>query len=169
MNFTLRKWKTGDAASLRKNINDYEVYKNTLHVPYPYTGKNAEYWVNYNKKLVKLKASHESHFVIDIGGEVAGSVSILNIDRKNKKAEIGYWLGKNYRRRGIMTRAVKQVVKWGFEKGGLNRIYAYTFVFNTSSQRVLVKSGFAYEGRLKQNVIKEGKAYDNFIYAKVKK
>jgi RimJ/RimL family protein N-acetyltransferase len=48
----------------------------------------------------------------------------------------------------------------------LRRVYATTFSNNPASARVLEKAGFVFEGRLKNNVIKDGKLLDSFFYAK---
>ena len=41
------------------------------------------------------------------------------------------------------------------------------FSFNTASQRVLEKCGFEREAVLKSSVIKNGKIYDEYRYARI--
>ena len=67
-----------------------------------------------------------------------------------------------------MTRALKEVVKIGFGKFKLNRIFAFVFVDNKGSQRVLEKAGFKFEGRLRKNLIKDKRSIDTLIYSKIK-
>lgn len=43
--FTLRPYKKGDEFSLAKNINNKKISCNTLHIPYPYTLKDAKVWI----------------------------------------------------------------------------------------------------------------------------
>jgi len=166
--FKLREFKSGDEKSLQKNINDKDMAKNTLLIPYPYTKKDAQDWINRNLKLKRLKNRNEINFVIDINNEVAGSVSFNKIDKNNKNAEIGCWLAKKYWNKGIMTGAVKQMIKYGFKKLKLKRIYAYIFPFNKASQRMTEKAGFQLEGKLRKHVIKNEKFYDDLLYAKIK-
>ncbi len=68
---------------------------------------------------------------------------ILQNDVERISAELGYWLGKKYWGKGIMTEAIKQMTKYTFENFGyLHKIYATPFGFNIGSQRVLQKAGF---------------------------
>ena len=151
MKFKLRKFKRGDEISLIKNINDKEITSNTSSIPYPYKKKDAFSWININLKLHKLKKPPAMNFAIDINGEVAGGIGLIEIDRKHNNAEIGYWLAKKYWNKGIMTNAIKKVLILGFNELELKRIYAYVYPFNKGSKRVLEKTGFLFEGRLKKN------------------
>lgn len=40
--FILRPYKKWDEKSLQKNINDKDIYRYTLRIPYPYTMKDAK-------------------------------------------------------------------------------------------------------------------------------
>lgn len=165
--FILRPFRGGDEESLIKNINNKIIARNTLTIPHPYKMKNARRWINRNLKLDKKKNKHEINFVIEIDGEVAGEIG-LNKIIEGHMAEIGYWLGKKYWGKGIMTAAAKLVTKYGFEKLGLRRIYAFVFPFNKSSAIVLEKAGFKYEGKLKKHAKKGNKFLNDFLYAKIK-
>jgi len=168
MKFKLRKFKKNDEESLRKNVNHIEIYRNTLAIPYPYTKKDAESWIKYNLKLQRKKNPESVNFVIDINKQAAGCIGFSKINKKHNNAELGYWLGKKYWNKGIMTKAIYRATRYGFNELKLKRIYAYTFVFNKKSQRVLEKADFEYEGKLRKYVIKKGKYYDCFLYAKIK-
>ena len=164
--FILRPFRKGDESSLQKNINDKAVYRYTLRIPYPYTIGNANEWVK--SSIAKYKKKHsEVRFAIVIKSEVVGGIGFRDI--KNQRAEIGYWLAKKNWGRGIMTQAVKLVCKFGFQKLGLRRIYAAVFANNKASARVLEKSGFKYDGRIKRHYKKDGRLIDALMYAKVKK
>ena len=164
--FILRPYKKGDEKSLALNINNKKIYRNTLHIPYPYTVKDAKKWVSDNLKEAKNKKFKSINFVIDINGEVAGGIGFNSI--QEHKAEIGYWLGEKYHGQGIMTQAAKLVTKFGFEKLKLKRIYAFVFLWNKPSARVLEKNGFKLEGVLRKNVKKDGKLFDDCLFAKIK-
>ena len=166
--FNLRKFRKGDEKSLQENINDKMISKTTESIPYPYTIKNARYWVRQKLKENKQKKPKVSSYVIDIDGEVAGSTSFHDINYKHRKSEIGYWLARKYWNKGIMTNAVKQMVKIGFKDLKLLRIYAYVYAGNNSSGRVLEKAGFKFEGLLKKYHIKDGKSKDCLLYAKIR-
>ena len=162
--FILRPFKKGDEFSLAKNINNKEVHRDTLNIPYPYSLKDARAWLK--KCFKEIKNKEKIKFAIDIKGEVIGSVGFTKIE--DHKAEIGYWLAKRYWRQGIMSEAVKLTTQYGFEKLKLKRIYAYIFPFNKASIKVLQKAGFKKEGLLKKNVKKNGRFYDDYVFAKIK-
>lgn len=164
--FTLRPFRKGDEASLMKNINNRAIARNTLRIPYPYKLKDARWWINRNLKLNKQKRKSEINFAIEINEEVVGGIGLDKI--YGHCAEIGYWLGKKYWGRGIMTAAVKLVTKYGFEKLGLRRIYAFAFLFNKVSAAVLKNAGYKYEGKLRKHVQKDNKFLDDLLFAKVK-
>jgi [ribosomal protein S5]-alanine N-acetyltransferase len=81
---------------------------------------------------------------------------------------LGYWLGEEFWGRGIMTEAVAAFTDFCFENFLLRRIYAEAFANNPASARVLEKAGFAFEGRLKNNVFKDGQLLDSLLYARTK-
>lgn len=164
--FILRKFRKGDEKSLSKNINDKEISKYTTRIPHPYRLKDAKKWIAHSIKEHNKKKLREINFVIDINEDVAGSISLMNIE--SHKAEIGYWLAKKYWNKGIMTEAVKLVANFGFSKLKLNRIYAPVFSFNKKSARVLEKNKFAFEGLMKKFHNKDEKLYDALLFAKVK-
>ena len=80
-------------------------------------------------------------------------------------AEIGYWLGKPFWGRGIMTTAAKVVTAYGFQTLGLMRIDAPVRASNDASVRVLEKAGYQREGLLRKAMLKEGAPVDHLLFA----
>lgn len=157
-NFAL---KNSDERNIYKYQQDKEVKKNFMSVP-----KNIAEVKNEINNKNKLGES----FVIDINGEAVGEVSIWHDDRRNKtKIKISCWLAKEFRGEGIMTEAVKIVTNYAFKKYKLARIYGHVRTFNKPSARVMEKAGYKLEGILRKNVLKNGKLYDDFLYAKVRR
>jgi hypothetical protein len=56
----------------------------------------------------------------------------------------------------------------GFETLPLDRIYASAYANNPASVRVLEKTGFEFEGRMRRNVIKDGVVLDSLLYARIR-
>lgn len=164
--FTLRPFRRGDESSLVRNINNKSIARSTLRIPYPYTLKDAKEWVKKNLKEARKKKPEEINFVIDIDGEVAGSVGFKNV-KKEHKAEVGYWLALRYRNKGIMTKALKLITKFGFEKLKFRRISAHVFSFNKASMKVLEKNGYKFEGILRKEIKKDNKFIDVHLFAKI--
>jgi RimJ/RimL family protein N-acetyltransferase len=160
-NFILRPYRMSDAQGITEAINDKIIARNTLTIPYPYKLKDAKWWLGLRKK-------DAISFCIEINGKVAGSIGLHKIS-KGHKAEIGYWLGEKYRGRGVMTKAVKEMVKFGFRELKLKRIFGHVFLFNKASATVLKKNGFKFEGVLKKEARKKsGEILDVYLFAKIK-
>lgn len=165
-NFILRPFRKSDAKTLSKNINNKKIYRNTSHIPYPYTLKDANEWLEKTIKENRKKKPAKINFAIDINGEVVGSVGFVKIE--GHKTELGYWLAEKYWGKGIMTKATKLLTAFGFNKIGLKRIYARVYSFNKASQRVLEKAGYKLEGILRKDIKKDSKFIDTYLFAKVK-
>jgi NAD kinase len=166
--FCIRPFVESDVSSLQRNINVREVARAVSHIPFPYTLEHAKAWVAQTENVVN-EQSRRVDFVIDVDGEVAGSVAFINVDRH--KAQMSYWLNPKYQRRGIMQEAVRLLVAFGFEGLGLIRIYAYVYERNFRSKRVLERAGFKFEGIHEKewlHVIKgERQIFDSLYYSVV--
>lgn len=165
--FGIREYQKCDEESIAKYANDKSVYRGTLVMPYPYTLKDAKKWVSHNVRNYKKKNVEGMSFVIEVGGQAVGSIGVHKIIA-NHKGEMGYWLGKEFRGNGIMSRAVKEVSNYAFREFKLKRVYAGVFSFNKISMRVLEKAGFKREGFLRKNILKDDKYIDEYVYARVK-
>lgn len=80
-------------------------------------------------------------------------------DKQHNRAEIGYDLARAWWGQGIGTEAVGTMVRFGFERMGLNRIEAHALIDNIGSVRVLEKLGFRLEGTRRQFTLEDDGAY----------
>lgn len=80
--------------------------------------------------------------------------------RHNNCAEIGYDLMPQHWSQGIMTEALVEMLRFGFEEMGLNRAEADVTPDNTASVRLLEKLGFEEEGLLRQRGYWKGEYHD---------
>lgn len=159
---TLRDWRNTDAEPLARHANDRDVWLNLRDAfPHPYGLEDA------HRFLAKVaQQDPTTYFAIEVDGEAAGSIGLtLNSDVERLSAEFGYWLARPHRGRGIMTEAVRAFALDRMRHHNLVRLYAMPFARNTTSCRVLEKSGFQLEGRLRKAVIKDGLIQDQFLYA----
>lgn len=163
--FTLRPYRLSDRDALVRAINDPLVARYTS-APFPYRLKDAVLWIQ-KTKLEARKKNGNIDFALDRNGEVVGGISFKLIHPRHK-AEVGYWLTKRLRGQGIMPRAVRLVVEYGFRRLRLRRIYAFTISFNRSSVRVLQKCGFRREGILRKHLKRGDRYFDNYLFARVK-
>lgn len=94
-----------------------------------------------------------------------GQIAFYIVDTNNHFAEIEYCISTDYQNRGLMTEAVKSVIKFGFEEIGLHKIQISTKEINAPSKRVIEKSGFKYEGTLRDYFYYDGKYIDRLYYS----
>ena len=160
--FRLRPFAMDDLPALVRHANDPSVAANlTDAFPHPYTEENGRAFLEEAMKSVPLRRC------IDIGGEACGAIGLHpKPDLWRRNMELGYWLAKEHRGRGIMTEAIKQIVPIGFETfPEVDRIYATPFGSNIASQKALEKAGFKLEAKLEGTLIKLGRKEDEWIYA----
>jgi len=160
----LRALRNSDAQSLYENAKDKEISFYTT-LPNPYTLADAQKFIR-NAKRDFGRGAYE--FCIELDGKVIGMMSLTKVDSKNMNAEVGYWLGMNYWKKGFASEALKLLVHFGFTKLNLVRIYAKVLHENIDSSLLLEKNGFKLEGRLRKNLFRNGIRYDTLLYGFLK-
>ncbi len=107
------------------------------------------------------------HFAIREGDSLIGSVGFDGL-QEGHTAEIGYWLGRAWWSRGIMTAVVGKACEHAIARWQLVRITAHVFESNIASARVLEKNGFELEGVLRKHYRKDGRFLDSRLFALVR-
>jgi len=79
-------------------------------------------------------------------GTLAGVISFVSLDVANRSGKIGYWISEEHQGKGLVTRACKALIDYGFEDLCLNRIEIRAAIDNLRSQAVPQRLGFAREG-----------------------
>jgi len=101
--------------------------------------------------------------------EAIGGIGCRLLDDVNcKTAEIGYWLGEPFWGRGIAAAALKQTTEYTFQIFAVERLQATVFEWNPASARVLEKTGYKLEGRLRRSIFKDGRLADSLLYARIR-
>lgn len=162
---TIRDWCEDDADSLAQHANDREVFLRVSdRFGHPYSIDNAR------KFLARtMSAEPRTNFAIEVEGAAVGGIGLkLGDDIRKQSAELGYWIGREFWNRGIMTEAVVAFCERTFAAFDLHRIGAFVFSNNPTSARVLEKAGFVFEGRLKHEVVKDGVLLDSLVYRKTR-
>jgi ribosomal-protein-alanine N-acetyltransferase len=162
---TIRPWRLDDVESLARHANNRKIWLGLRDLfPHPYTIEDA-------RKFLEAAVNSEAitNFCIEVDGAAVGGIGLrLGQDVHRRTTELGYWLGEKFWGRGIMSEAVPAFSDFCFENFLLRRIYAEPFANNPASARVLGKAGFVFEGRLKNNVIKDRMLLDSLLYARTK-
>lgn len=100
---------------------------------------------------------------------IIGTVTLFNIDKENRRAEIGYALNRRFWGQGLINEALKTLINQAFSNWDFNRIEADVDPHNTASIRTLEKLGFQKEGFLRERWFVNGQVQDAFFYGLLKK
>ena len=97
-------------------------------------------------------------------GNLAGTIGVNSINRFNRKAEIGYWLGEEFQGKGIMTRCCRAVVTYLFDDQQLEKVEIHAAETNARSRAIPQRLGFVEEGTLRMLAYHDGKREGLVVY-----
>jgi len=100
--------------------------------------------------------------------KLIGTCGYYDWIKTTRRAEIGYDLDPAYWGQGIMTEALRAVLKYGFEEMKLNRIQATIDSKNIRSMRLARRLGFKKEGVLRQRSFFNGQFRDDVCLSLLK-
>ena len=83
---------------------------------------------------------------------------------ESRFAILGYDLARPYWRQGLMTEAVTEVLRFGFEDMELHRVEALAMAGNVASMTLLSRLGFSHEGELRSRALHRGEFRDVWYF-----
>ena len=98
-----------------------------------------------------------------------GAGGLNDIIKEHRKAEVGFWLLKEFWGKGIMIEVMPKIIEFGFEQLALNRIEGFVDSENQNCKKALSKLNFNYEGCMRDCEVKNGNYISLDIYAILKK
>ena len=152
----LRELRMEDAHAVAMRAGDKRVARFLIAVPSPYPVALAARWITARiawwpqGRGLTLAITHRA-----TPHELIGTVSLRRYVR-DRRAELGYWLGADAWGQGYATEAADALVELGFMRLGMQRIYAQVLDGNEASCRVLEKLGMLSEG-LRRAHVRKGK------------
>jgi len=159
----LRPFALSDAQRVSELCNNYNVYKSTLTLPYPYPIECALSWIETHEDEFNNDNSYEFAITDKNTNELYGAIGLRN-NRTHRNGELGYWIGEDHWGNGYATEATKAVINFAFTEKHYHKVYARFFATNPGSGRVMQKSGMLKEGVLLQHIYKENEFVDLIHY-----
>ncbi len=162
--YILREKNEGDVADFFRYYTDPEVNKFILcEMPRDLEDARRElhYWRNVfyqNDGIYFAIAKKDTNQLI-------GSIGLTSYNSYHNRIEISYDLAKEYWRQGITSKAMNEVIKYGFQQLKVNRIEAFTSTQNLPSKNLLLKKGFTLEGTLRQHRRHHGEYVDALCFS----
>ena len=141
----LRAFRAEDAPAIAEACQDAEIGRWIPMIPIPYTEADARAFI-----LMTLQAWHDGtsceFAIVDAATDrYIGSIGLHPGSNPRQRA-VGYLVAREARLRGVATRALRLITKWGFENIGIDRLALWTLHGNVASQAVAAKAGFRFEG-----------------------
>ena len=146
----LRALESEDAENMFQNwSNDPKVTK-FLTWPANKEIKMAEDILKIWKSQYEKSDFYQWGIVPKSFGEVIGTISVVELDERVEKVQIGYCIGQKWWNQGYTSEAFAAIISFLFEEVGVNRIEAMYDLRNPGSGKVMEKCGLQYEGTLRQ-------------------
>jgi RimJ/RimL family protein N-acetyltransferase len=159
----LRSWERRDATAVTVACQDPEIPRWTV-VPYHYTERHARDFISGT--AADLQAGRELALaIVDRDDTLLGAIGLANFDWPDLKAEIGYWIAAEARRRGAGAAAARLLGVWAITKLGLERVELLANPRNEASQRVAERAGFTREGTLRRYRRRHGVREDLVMFS----
>lgn len=146
---TIRPIEEKDIQDIYNNAKDKEIARFT-RVPHPYKVKDAKAYVNDSQKKWKDNTDYSFAIIEKKHQKLVGTISLKDVSLEKKTAEIGYWIGKEYWKRGYANDALLTIEQFAKEKG-IKKIYAYVMPENNVSLHLLQKNSYIKQRTILQN------------------
>jgi RimJ/RimL family protein N-acetyltransferase len=156
----LRAPNRGDIEAIVRHAGDPRVALKTTRMPHPYRLSDATGW------LEEVGLDGEGTFAIELKSQPGLMIGVIDLMPREDRvsAEIGYWLGVPYWRRGYMTEALRGVLCHAFDDCGLLYVTACHMAGNPASGRVMQKAGMKFENIVAGGLSREGVPHDKVNY-----
>ena len=163
MKIKIRYQKLSDAKRF------YEILNNPKFIYFSAKPKSVAAERKWLKETIqKRKNNLEHNFAIILNNQLVGGAGIKIDQNSNHIGEIGYFVDEKFWGKGIATKTVKLLEKFGFKKLKLKRIEIRMIPKNIGSEKVAIKAKYKKEGLLKKAINHHGKFMDAYLYAKVR-
>ena len=100
-------------------------------------------WINMVQNGFDDRSTINWSICLKEKNKMIGTICFWNFSEDRKTAEIGYGLDPAYFNQGLMSEALKSILKFGFQELELENMEAYTHFANEASIRLLLKHNFS--------------------------
>jgi RimJ/RimL family protein N-acetyltransferase len=163
----LRLMADADLPAIVAACQDPEIPRWT-RIPEPYGEEDARAWL---EQEVVLRSRGEQLGLVVVGPEddrLLGSVGVVRFNWTEQRCELGYWVAREARGRGIASGAVRLLTAWLFQAMPIDRVEICAEPENTGSRRVAERAGFTFEGVLRSYILNKGRRRDMAMYSRLR-
>ncbi len=165
-NLRLTSIAVENAAILFKLVNDN---KDDLRVYLPKvvevitSEETARVHIEHCQKAERTREIIQTHLFYE--SELCGVIRLNNFEHENKKASIAYFLGSEYRGKGIITKAARAMLGYAFTDLNLHRVELRCVTTNKTSVAVAERLGFSREGELREAELLTQGFVNHYVYS----
>ena len=158
----LRPLRASDAAAIHAYLQDPRVTELTSYpmMSMPMVEAMIE------RYLSRWAAGELSKWgiVLPNDDQIIGTCGFNEWSKVHRWAEVAYELAPAHWGRGLISQAMAALLQWTYRQDEVDRVHAFVRVDNKRSERVLERSGFVREGRLRSYRVCRGEPHDFYIY-----
>lgn len=159
----LRPFRVSDAATLAEEVGDAEIVR-WMTIELPVTVEDAERFILDTQGAWDKREA--AHFAIaeDPGGPMIGYLGVLSVEDSMRAVEIGYWVARHARAKGVARSALRLALDWIPDAIGPERIELGMAKGNEASARVAEACGFVLREVVAGGVELHGAKRDEWIF-----
>ena len=133
-------------------------------VPHRYTERDAREFIGGLDD--DLAAGRELALAaVDPGGRLLGAVGMSSFEWPDLKGEIGYWIAREARGRGVASARLRLLSRWALTTSGSSGSSCSANPENEASQRLAERAGFTREGLLRRYRCRHGVREDLVMFS----
>jgi ribosomal-protein-alanine N-acetyltransferase len=160
---TLRPLRAEDAPALLEARGDPEVMRFWDWPPQKNAAEVAEV-IRDHESVIAEGTVHWWAVAAAADAPAIGECDLSEIDRHNKRAELGFLFRRASWGKGYAREAAEAVVNHAFGPLEMERLSARIHAGNEHGRRLLEKLGFSHEGMLHGYVLREGLRVDCLVF-----
>ncbi|MBW6432810.1 GNAT family N-acetyltransferase [Actinoplanes hulinensis] len=136
----LREWSPDDLDDLVALLDEPDIARWTL-MPSPFDVESGLAYLR-RARQGRVGGSRIQLAITTDGGPPLGEVLLFNVRSEPHEAELGYLVGRPYRRRGLASAALSLLTGYAFDTLGLRRLLLRIDRGNTASTSVARRCGY---------------------------
>ncbi|MDR8412101.1 GNAT family N-acetyltransferase [Nonomuraea sp. 3-1Str] len=158
---TLRPFGPADAARIRSIVESGVRF---LPPRAPAHVAGVPHWLETGVHELRESGQGTHLAMADAEGRIVGAISLFKTSWGAGTTEVGYGVHPLHRGRGYATEAVRGLTAWVFATTDLRRVDLTANLDNLASLRVAQKSGFTWEGVLREASLEDDGPHDLVVF-----
>lgn len=128
-----------------------------------YQPAEAASWIAFTQ-IQRRKGEAEEFAIVDGNDRLLGGAGIRFAKQPEECSALGYWVRSDAQLQGVATRAVPQLVEFGFKHEHINQLEILAAEENHASRAVALRSGFTFIDCRYGLIVLESGAVNTAIY-----